>query len=912
MSIKEYSIAFAIAGKVSSDFAKSFKSAGETVKNFEDKFQDLNRSMFQASGTLKMRKEVLQAQQAFASAKTKITDLGRSYSEARRNSESLASQYAKEKRSLASFTAQLNKQNKISDESIAKLEAKEQKLAELGRQLKAAEKNTKQLEIQLNKEKSAVKSSHLSLVEKKRALQELEKANKTAGMSAQQLVEREKALAAEARKAKLAQEKLAAINAKSAAWRDRTQNAKGSILSGVSQIGYMASAAASLALPVKQAMQMEDAMAEIKKVVDFKNPSGLKEMEKALERMSLSIPMTADGLAKITAAAGQAGIAEEDLLRFTETAAKMGVAFDISAEEAGEMMAKWRSGMNLTQDQAESLADATNALSNNNAALAKQVGEALKRYGALGKVAGLTEKQTAAMAATIIGAGAEAEVAATGMNAFMRSLTKGGSMTDLQKAAFGNLGIDALQLQKDVQTDAPKTIFAVLDAIKTKLPKELQMQYLTAMFGEEGARAMGPMLANTEKLRENFDLVANSEKFAGSMLNEFRSRSATTSNSLTLMQNAFTYVSRAIGKPMLGPLREFSESMVKAATIAGDWINKNQSLVTMALKVAGALVLVKGSVIAAKMAFSGLFLVISPFYRTYLLCQKAMVLYRNSAAAAAFTTKALAFASSAASKSMAGLKFAVNAVGGALKFMFTNPIGLAITAIGGLILAGIYLYRNWDETKAKLIELWTAFEDKFPGLAATMKNIYESSIKPTIDGIKTTFQGLISFISGVFSGDWTKAWEGAKTSFSGCFQALPEFAKGPLNLVISLANKAIAGLNSLGSFTVPDWVPGVGGKSMGINIPQIPMLASGGIATGPSLAMVGEGREPEAILPLSRLGGMMGAGGPSISVNFSPVIQITGAGAVREDVQSGLRAGVADLKRELERLLNSERRLSYA
>lgn len=911
MGIKEYSIAFAIAGKVSSDFAKSFKSAGETVKNFEDKFKNLNREMFQASGTLKMRKEVLQAQQAFASAKTKITNLGRSYSEARRNSESLASQYAKEKRSLASYTAQLNKQNKISDASIAKLEAKEQKLAELGRQLKAAERNTKQLEIQLNKEKAAVKSSHVSLVEKKRALQELEKANKTAGMSAQQLVEKEKALAAAARKAKLAQEKLAAINAKSAAWKERTQNAKGSILSGVGQIGYMASAAASMALPVKQAMQMEDAMAEIKKVVEFKNPSGLKEMEKALERMSLSIPMTADGLAKITAAAGQAGIAEEDLLRFTETAAKMGVAFDISAEEAGEMMAKWRSGMNLTQDQAESLADATNALSNNNAALAKQVGEALKRYGALGKVAGLTEKQTAAMAATIIGAGAEAEVAATGMNAFMRSLTKGGSMTDLQKAAFGNLGFDALQLQKDVQTDAPKTIFAVLDAIKTKLPKELQMQYLTAMFGEEGARAMGPMLANTEKLRENFDLVAKSEKFAGSMLNEFRSRSATTSNSLTLMQNSFTYVSRAIGKPMLGPLREFSESMVQAATVAGDWINKNQSLVTMALKVAGALVMVKGSVIAAKIAFSGLMLVVSPFYRTYLLCQKAMLLYRNSAAAAAFTTKALGFASLAASKSMAGLKFALNAVGWAMKFMFCNPIGLAIGAVGLLITAGVALYKNWDDVKAYLASLWTSFNEKFPGMASVVKGMYDSAVN-SINGIKTEFKGLLTFVTGAFSGDWAKAWDGAKMAFAGCFQALPDFAKGPLNLVISLANKAIAGLNSLGSFKIPDMVPGIGGQSVGINIPEIPMLASGGIATGPSLAMVGEGREPEAILPLSRLGGMMGAGGPSISVSFSPVIQVTGAGTVREDVQSGLRAGVADLKRELERLINSDRRLSYA
>lgn len=484
-------------------------------------------------------------------------------------------------------------------------------------------------------------------------------------------------------------------------------------------------------------------------------------------------------------------------------------------------------------------------------------------------------------------------------------------MTDLQKAAFGNLGFDALQLQKDVQTNAPKTIFAVLDAIKTKLPKELQMQYLTAMFGEEGARAMGPMLANTEKLRENFDLVAKSEKFAGSMLNEFRSRSATTSNSLTLMKNSFTYVSRAIGKPMLGPLREFSESMVQAATVAGDWINKNQSLVTMALKVAGALVMVKGSVIAAKMVFSGLMLVVTPFYRTFLLCQKAMVLYRNSAAAAAFTTKALGFASFAASKSMAGLKFALNAVGWAMKFMFCNPIGLAIGAVGFLITAGIALYKNWDDVKAYLASLWTSFNEKFPGMASVVKGMYDSAVN-SINGIKTEFKGLLTFVTGAFSGDWAKAWDGAKMAFAGCFQALPDFAKGPLNLVISLANKAIAGLNSLGSFKIPDMVPGIGGQSVGINIPEIPMLAAGGIATGPSLAMVGEGREPEAILPLSRLGGMMGAAGPSISVNFSPVIQITGAGTVREDVQSGLRAGVADLKRELERLINSDRRLSYA
>lgn len=492
-------------------------------------------------------------------------------------------------------------------------------------------------------------------------------------------------------------------------------------------------------------------------------------------------------------------------------------------------------------------------------------------------------------------------------------------MTDLQKAAFGNLGFDALQLQKDVQKNAPKTIFAVLEAVKTKLPKELQMQYLTAMFGEEGARAMGPMLANTEKLRENFDLVAESEKYAGSMEKEFLSRSATTSNALELASNAMSYFARAVGDPMLGTLKERALDFVKLGEAAGTWIKENQTLVKWFLYISGVVLSCVAVFHMLRVAFFVLGAPVLKLITTGMKLYEGLLLIRGGLSTNTAAIKAYSFAMSVwkggilvATKALGGLKVAATAAGSAMKFMFTNPIGMAITAIATLVLAGIYLYKNWDEVKAKLVELWTAFEEKFPGLAATMKNIYEGSIKPTIDGIKTTFQGLISFISGVFSGDWTKAWEGAKTSFSGCFQALPEFAKGPLNLVISLANKAIAGLNSLGSFTVPDWVPGVGGKSMGINIPQIPMLASGGIATGPSLAMVGEGREPEAILPLSRLGGMMGAGGPSISVNFSPVIQITGAGAVREDVQSGLRAGVADLKRELERLLNSERRLSYA
>ena len=851
---------FEVAAAVNSKFPSAFKKAAETVQKAEDRVRGLNKQYEKVGSLIKQTEKTKQ----------------------------LSAQYFRQKEALNNLRAAIQRTNSTSSVMLSE----EKKLAK------------------------AVNDSHRALNTQTKSLSNLRKELNLTGRSLDDVKKKHKLLAEQSAVASRVNNIAKARSGVEFMESSLAEKGMGSMVA-LSTLGSSVMHYAET--PVKQAMQMEDAMAEIKKVVDFASPDGLQKMQAALEKMSLSIPITAEGLAKITAAAGQAGIAEKDLIRFTETAAKMGVAFDISAEEAGEMMAKWRSGMNLTQDQVESLADATNALSNNNAAMAKQVGEALKRYGALGKVAGLTEKQTDAMAATIIGAGAEAEVAATGMNAFMRALTKGGSMTDLQKAAFGNLGFDALQLQKDVQKNAPKTIFAVLEAVKTKLPKELQMQYLTAMFGEEGARAMGPMLANTEKLRENFDLVAESEKYAGSMEKEFLSRSATTSNALELASNAMSYFARAVGDPMLGTLKERALDFVKLGEAAGTWIKENQTLVKWFLYISGVVLSCVAVFHMLRVAFFVLGAPVLKLITTGMKLYEGLLLIRGGLSTNTAAIKAYSFAMSVwkggilvATKALGGLKVAATAAGSAMKFMFTNPIGMAITAIATLVLAGIYLYKNWDEVKAKLVELWTAFEEKFPGLAATMKNIYEGSIKPTIDGIKTTFQGLISFISGVFSGDWTKAWEGAKTSFSGCFQALPEFAKGPLNLVISLANKAIAGLNSLGSFTVPDWVPGVGGKSMGINIPQIPMLASGGIATGPSLAMVGEGREPEAILPLSRLGGMMGAGGPSISVNFSPVIQITGAGAVREDVQSGLRAGVADLKRELERLLNSERRLSYA
>lgn len=109
------------------------------------------------------------------------------------------------------------------------------------------------------------------------------------------------------------------------------------------------------------------------------------------------------------------------------------------------------------------------------------------------------------------------------------------------------------------------------------------------------------------------------------------------------------------------------------------------------------------------------------------------------------------------------------------------------------------------------------------------------AIAPIIQGLTSVFQGLIDFITGVFSGNWSQAWNGVVQVFGGLWDSLVGIVKAPINAVIGLINKAIGALNGI-SVTIPDWVPVVGGKTFGINIPTIPMLASGGFTDGVTIA----------------------------------------------------------------------------
>lgn len=195
----------------------------------------------------------------------------------------------------------------------------------------------------------------------------------------------------------------------------------------------------------------------------------------------------------------------------------------------------------------------------------------------------------------------------------------------------------------------------------------------------------------------------------------------------------------------------------------------------------------------------------------------------------------------------------IQGVSAALSFLAANPIVLLIAAIVGLV---ALIAVKGDEIQGILQSVddfmqnifakdWT---EVFGPVLGDGLNAFMANVKNIWDSIMKIFNGVIDFVRGVFTGDWQRAWDGVKNIFGGTFDLIASMAKAPINGVIGILNGAISGLNILIDglnkikFSIPSWVPGIGGKSFGINIGhigKIPYLAKGGEVLRGS-AIVGE------------------------------------------------------------------------
>ena len=261
--------------------------------------------------------------------------------------------------------------------------------------------------------------------------------------------------------------------------------------------------------------------------------------------------------------------------------------------------------------------------------------------------------------------------------------------------------------------------------------------------------------------------------------------------------------------------------------------------------------------------------------------------------------------------------------------LLASPIGLIIAGIGLLIAACVALYVYWDEFKAAATAVWSALCDSVSSavgdLGEALSILWDGIKQSVVDAwnsVTATLQGALAFVTGTFQSGWSAAWNAVSGVFSGIWngfkgvaQSVLDWIANKLNSVIGLINSAIGAMNK---------IPGVDiGKIDTIPTSQkAPAMATGGVVTAPTFAMVGEAG-PEAVMPLDRLSSMLrelspgrrpGAPGEGVNLNFAPTINLSGpsSGDPYEAVRRGLSAGADDIKRQLERVLADQRRLSYA
>lgn len=584
------------------------------------------------------------------------------------------------------------------------------------------------------------------------------------------------------------------INAKqkaSANWSQAVSNLSGTAMK-------TAVLAAPLVGATKAAMAFESEMAEIRKVVDFDTPEQFKQMGQDILDLSTKMPMAASGIAKIVAAGGQAGIARQDLMQFAQDAVKMGVAFDITADQAGDMMAKWRSAFNLNQDGVVALADKINYLGNTTAASAPLIADVVTRIGPLGEIGGVASGEIAALGASMVATGVQSDVAATGIKNLILGMTAGEGATKSQAAAFQQLGFDAADMAKRMQTDAKGAIMDVFRALQS-LPKDQQASVLADLFGKESIGAIAPLLTNLDALESNFKKVGDASQYAGSMEAEYQARSRTTANQLQLAKNAIVAVGIGIGSALLPAINGVLNAIIPVVSAFANWAQQNQgivqTMVALAASFAGVLLAAR-SILAIRAGFRMLKETADMFFTVN---KNGETVLRGSATASKLFHAGL---------SGLGAAFRLAATGARALAMalMANPIIAIVAAIIAVVAAIIYFWNTNEQFRAAVIAIWNNIVSfgmsLFSALAAFFTGVWNGLVAIATavwSGIMTVATMAVSVIMDIisaFGAFFTGVWDGCLAIASAVWDGISSFVSAAASVIDGIISALVDYISS--------------------------------------------------------------------------------------------------------------------
>lgn len=452
----------------------------------------------------------------------------------------------------------------------------------------------------------------------------------------------------------------------------------------------------------KSAIDFEDAFAGVRKTVDASEEE-FAAIKQQIRDLTKVIPAAHEEIAGVVETAGQLGIEKASLMSFTETMINLGVATNMTAENAATSLARLANITQMPQSNFDRLGSTVVALGNNLATTESEIVEMGLRLAGAGHQVGLTESQILGFAGALSSVGIEADAGGSAFSKVMINIasevaTNGKSLNLFAKTA----GMSVNKFKKAFKEDAAGAIISFVEGLG-RIKKEggnvfgvlddLDLSEIRVRDALLRASGAGDLFKDSIKLGSK----AWQENTA--LANEAAERYKTVKSQLQILKNYIKDISISLGELFLPIILKAGKSI---KNLIG-WINNLHPTFKSTIAWIGLLT-------------TGFMLIAGPIL---------MLIGFLPSIVAGFST-----------------------LGSILAFL-VSPIGLVIAAVGGLIFAGVKLYQNWGIVKAKANELWTTVKTKILGAVTVIKEAFSSVGNVIKSKMTSAYQAIKDFANTV-------------------------------------------------------------------------------------------------------------------------------------------------------------------
>lgn len=557
---------------------------------------------------------------------------------------------------------------------------------------------------------------------------------------------------------------------------------------------------------LKTAADFEEAMSSVKAISGATGDDFQKLKEKA-EYMGATTKFTATESANAMYYMALAGWKTQDMLDGLEGIMYLAAASGEDLAMVSDIVTDGLTALGYAANQSTHYADVFAKTVTNSNSTVETLGEAMKYVGPIAGALNISVEDTATALGLMANAGVKSSQAGTSLRGILQRLATNTSGARDEMESLGVKIFDQNGKMRDfgdIMNDARIKLSKLTDQQKTSLAKTVA-----------GTTAMSGFLAIVNSSDADFEKLTNAindcdgaaKKMSEIMIDNAKGqltiiKSQLEGIAIQLSQYVFPFIKSILSliQTLLTKLSELSPTQQKILLI-----------VTGLIIALGPLLIVIGKIGTGISSLISAFKFLGPL--------------------------------------LSGAKTAV--AGFAAGF---NPVILIIAAVAAAVVGiGYLIYKNWDDICSwtrnladNISAIWNNITEFFKnlfstdwtetfGLIGNLLNGVYANIENFINAFKEIFKGIITFIKGVFTGDWKMAWEGVKSIFKGVFDLLYSIAVSPLNMIISAINLMISGLNKIiegiNKIKIPDWdwLGSLAGK--GFNIPtikSIAYLASGG------------------------------------------------------------------------------------